>query len=122
MQISASLAGNVTWTSSKEKFRVSHSLPTMFTTTLDRSTAYLMASASRMEKSRCTIWPRSPITLRCWRAFSLHRLGRIILLPLLPMWFTTYRPRKPELPKTVDVIPLFRHGEGRGGGQLAAKG
>ena len=38
------------------------------------------------------------------------------MLPLLPMWFTTYRPRKPELPKTVDVIPLFRRGEGRGGG------
>ena len=37
------------------------------------------------------------------------------MLPLLPMWFTTYRPRKPELPNTVDVIPLSGYG-GKGVG------
>jgi len=31
------------------------------------------------------------------------------------MWFTTYRPRKPELPNTVDVIPLSGYG-GKGVG------
>lgn len=27
--------------------------------------------------------------------------------PLLPMWFTTYRPRKPVAPNTVAVMPLW---------------
>jgi hypothetical protein len=37
---------------------------------------------------------------------SPHRVGRTIRDPLLPRWFTTYRPRNPVAPNTVDVIPL----------------
>merc|ERR1719199_2209268 len=47
------------------------------------------------------------MTFRCCFALSPHRVGRIIRDPLLPRWFTTYRPRYPVAPNTVDVIPLM---------------
>ena len=122
LQISASRDGKSTCTASNEKFRVSHSRPTMFTTTFDRATAYLIASSSLTENpSKLTICPKSPITFKCCRAFSLHREGRIIREPDFAMWFTTYRPRKPVAPKTVDVMPLRLGERGEDGERIARK-
>mmetsp|Transcript_30677 Transcript_30677/g.99787 ORF Transcript_30677/g.99787 Transcript_30677/m.99787 type:complete len:255 (+) Transcript_30677:237-1001(+) len=79
-----------TCTSSNPKLLVSYSRPIKLMTRFEPAIAARILSSSLMLKScRMFTCPKSPITFKCWKLFSLHRSGSTTREPIFPSSLTT---------------------------------